>query len=322
MKVETAQVNSSAATSSSAVKNPNSSANFNNLLDLLTSSDITISKTLSEEEIRAREQKRKTEILLDLVERLTGEKPELSLDDVIDISGENTGAMNVTLNSSGFDKLRQTLEANPKIPAETNVSISPTLIQISGKPAETPSQSTTTIPSANTTSQPASPAPKRIDPIVISIGKSAASLRNGDISFDIDGDGTFENIALLGENDYLVAIDRNKNGIIDSGNELFGPSSGDGFLELKSLDSNNDNKLDNTDSDFGMLQLLEFSTTQKQFLHTLSAKGIENIYLNTSKTVIQLSDENKNLRAEITEKGTVRLGNNQKGAVQHLDFFT
>lgn len=324
MNIETAQVNSSATPSATATapKITNPSTSFQDLLSGLSASDITIKKTPSEADIKAKEQERKMEVLLDLMEKLMGEKPVIAKDDVVDISGENTGSMSVTLSDAGFERLRQSLEGNTKISDKSTVTVSPTLIQISSKPA------TASVPSVVAVTpkviQPSASIPqsKRVDPIVITIGKASASLRGDNIDFDIDGNGTNENMAVLGQNDYLLSLDKSKNGIIDNGRELFGPSSGNGFLELGFLDSNHDNKIDNSDMNFNNLRLLEFSSTKQQFLHTLSSKGVESIYLSTSKTITQLSDENGNLRAEITEKGTVKLGNNSAGVVQHLDFFT
>ena len=67
----------------------------------------------------------------------------------------------------------------------------------------------------------------------------------------------------------MIAIDRNNNGIIDNGSELFGnktksntariytnPNSKNGFEALSEFDSNNDGIIDINDEKFANLNLL------------------------------------------------------------------
>jgi hypothetical protein len=81
-------------------------------------------------------------------------------------------------------------------------------------------------------------------PIILPVGQSQAykltSAPNG-VAFDIDGDGTVEQIAWTAADSGLafLAIDRNGNGQIDNGTELFGnrtrPGSPNGFDALSKL---------------------------------------------------------------------------------------
>lgn len=54
----------------------------------------------------------------------------------------------------------------------------------------------------------------------------------------------------LDANSGFLAIDRNGNGIIDNGTELFGSVNEDGFSALRRLDSNNDGRIDSFDDLF------------------------------------------------------------------------
>jgi hypothetical protein len=103
-------------------------------------------------------------------------------------------------------------------------------------------------------------------PIVLSLrgGYHMTSPADG-VRFDIDADGTAEKIAWTepdGDVGFL-ALDRNGNGTIDSGAELFGGStmltSGsrapNGFEALADMDSNRDGKLDASDPSWPNLLL-------------------------------------------------------------------
>ncbi len=96
-------------------------------------------------------------------------------------------------------------------------------------------------------------APPR-DPLVIDLGLSGielTSVENG-VHFDLDKNGFAEKTAWIGEEDGFLAYDRNNNGIIDNGGELFsdqvvmsdGSISTSGFAALSDIDSNSDGVID------------------------------------------------------------------------------
>jgi len=97
------------------------------------------------------------------------------------------------------------------------------------------------------------------DPLVLDLdddGIELTSHTNG-ARFDLLGNGTPVNTAFVTGGDAFLAIDRNGNGAIDSGKELFGEQHGaaHGFAELAKLDSNGDGLINRLDRDFGRLLL-------------------------------------------------------------------
>lgn len=87
--------------------------------------------------------------------------------------------------------------------------------------------------------------------------------KNASIHFDHDGNRFAENTGWVGKDDGLLVWDRNGNGKIDNGGELFGNNTllangskaPNGFLALAELDSNHDGKVDANDVAFAQLRV-------------------------------------------------------------------
>ena len=66
------------------------------------------------------------------------------------------------------------------------------------------------------------------DPLVINLGSNPVSVSDKSFSFDIDGDGKDETIAQMNPESGFLALDKNGDGIINDGSELFGTKTGNG----------------------------------------------------------------------------------------------
>jgi len=106
-------------------------------------------------------------------------------------------------------------------------------------------------------------------PIVIDLNNDGINTLSLDYTrnFDLDNNGFAEATGWIQKDDALLAYDRNGNGKIDNGSELFGNhtlsdnyyshTSGNtnGFSALKEFDTNNDGIIDKNDKDFDKLLL-------------------------------------------------------------------
>lgn len=125
------------------------------------------------------------------------------------------------------------------------------------------------------------------DPLVFDLDGNGVDLTTVDkgVFWDLNGDAKPEQIAWIKGGDALLALDRNGNGRIDDGTELFGDQHGaaDGLAELAKFDGNGDGAIDRADPVFGSLVLLrpEFSQTG------LKDAGIDRIRLDLAVPVGQ-----------------------------------
>jgi Ca2+-binding RTX toxin-like protein len=102
-------------------------------------------------------------------------------------------------------------------------------------------------------------------PLILDInnGTSSTGLGNSQTYFDMDGDGFKERTAWVEQGDGLLVLDRNGNGVIDNGTELFGNftplvrgnSASDGFEALLQYDENRDGIIDHNDAPYNQLKV-------------------------------------------------------------------
>jgi hypothetical protein len=102
-------------------------------------------------------------------------------------------------------------------------------------------------------------------PLVLDLGTEGGvaftDVRQSTVMFDLDGDGRSERVAWLAADSAHTAAflvwDRNGNGRVDGGRELFGNQHGaaHGFAELGRLDANADGVVDSRDEGFAGLAL-------------------------------------------------------------------
>ncbi len=157
-----------------------------------------------------------------------------------------------------------------------------------------------------------------IDPLVLNLNGLGASFDGMKFEFDLDVDGKTEMIHAPSAGTVFLAYDKNGNGVIDDGSELFGPSSGNGFSELAALDEDNNGWIDENDSVFSKLRLWEKTADGNDTVSSLLDRGVGAIYTGRVDTGYDLHSNNS-VSAVVKETGIFLRENGQSGFIQEVD---
>jgi Ca2+-binding RTX toxin-like protein len=172
----------------------------------------------------------------------------------------------------------------------------------------------------------------RRDPLVLDLdgdGVETVGLASSKVLFDHDADGIKTRTGWAGPDDGFVVLDRNGNGVVDDGRELFGDATplnhdgsmdstagiaAHGFAALEQEDSNASGAVEAGDARWGKLRiwqdLNQDGLSQPAELNTLDALGISAINLANTELNSALPDGN-----QINRMGSFRrAGKNQAAA--------
>ena len=157
------------------------------------------------------------------------------------------------------------------------------------------------------------------DPLVVNVGSETADIKDQTFRFDIDCDGVEDEISMFGKGTGLLALDKNDNGKIDDGSELFGPKSGDGFSELREYDSDGNGWIDENDEIFEKLRIWCKDDDGNDVLMNLKDADIGAIYLGEQQTEFTLGGADGIRDGVIRSTGFFLRENGTAGTVQHVD---
>lgn len=158
------------------------------------------------------------------------------------------------------------------------------------------------------------------DPLVINLDSNPVSISDKFFEFDIDNDGEKENIPRMNTTSGYLALDKNNDGIINNGSELFGSQTGDGFGELAEYDSDNNGWIDESDEIYEKLKIWIKDEDGKDKLITLKEADIGAIYLGKSKTQFDIKDDKNSTVGRVRSSGIYLHEDGSAGTIQQVDF--
>ncbi|OOV86823.1 hypothetical protein [Oceanospirillum linum] len=159
------------------------------------------------------------------------------------------------------------------------------------------------------------------DPLVINFDRPSVGLSDKlHFQFDLDADGEDETLPELLAGSGYLALDLNGDGVINSGNELFGAQSGDGFEELAQYDDDGNGFIDENDAVFSQLKIWVPKGEGESELYALLDKDVGAIYLKSEQTPFALKTETGNrTQGYVRESGVFLKESGGIASVQQID---
>ncbi|MDO9265665.1 MAG: hypothetical protein Q7U00_01145 [Sulfurimonas sp.] len=158
-----------------------------------------------------------------------------------------------------------------------------------------------------------------IDPLVLNFDGNTVTMGNIKHTFDLDLDGRDDEFSFVGSGSGFLAIDKNGDGKINDGSELFGPTLGNGFDELAAYDEDGNAWIDESDAIFEKLLIWTKDENGKEELYTLKEKNVGALYLNAVSTTFDLEDSQNNQVAKMRESSLYLSEDGRAGTLQEVD---
>jgi hypothetical protein len=157
------------------------------------------------------------------------------------------------------------------------------------------------------------------DPLAINYAAPGVSLTDQKYAFDIDADGDQDQISFVGQGSGFLALDKNSDGKVNDGSELFGPQSGNGFADLAAYDSDGNNWIDENDAVYGQLRIWTKDAQGQDAMFSLSEAGVGAIYLGNVDTAFAVKDASNQLQGQLRQTGVFLKEDGGAGTIQQID---
>lgn len=265
-------------------------------------------------------------ILKDLIERLTGKQIRLQDMDAVIAGAESKAAHEISASAKAADPTALSDPAMEYVLEETYIEAEYTDFEASGQILTADGRQIGFSVSLSMSRKFIETNEVRIrdgkalkDPLVINFGGTAAQLSQTTFDFDLDCNGTPEQISRLKGQSGFLALDKNGDGIVNDGSELFGPATGSGFSELAGFDEDGNGWIDENDSIYDRLRIWTKTPDGDDQLFALGQKGIGAICLAGLSSPFSLTGPENQLLGRIRETGVFLYESGWAGTVQELD---
>lgn len=158
------------------------------------------------------------------------------------------------------------------------------------------------------------------DPLMINLDTDIGTVSDQKFLFDLDSDGEEEEVSFAGAGSGFLALDKNGDGVINDGSELFGTASGDGFKDLAAYDEDGNGWIDENDSVFDRLKVWTKDENGKDVLFDLRQADVGAIYLGNADTEFSVKNSDNQTNGVLRRTGIyLKESSGSVGTINHVD---
>ncbi len=158
-----------------------------------------------------------------------------------------------------------------------------------------------------------------MDPLVVNVGRAVTEVADQTFRFDLDADGEEEDVTALKKGCGFLALDKNGDGVINDGSELFGTKSGDGFGDLREYDLDGNGWIDENDEVFSRLRVWYKNGDGEEELVDLKEADIGAIFLGEQQTDMTMRGSDMSVGGMMRSTGFFLRESGGMGTIQHVD---
>lgn len=158
------------------------------------------------------------------------------------------------------------------------------------------------------------------DPLIINFNGTLPEFTKDRYEFDLTIDGKLDNIFMPTNGSGLLALDKNGDGTINDGSELFGAKSGNGFADLAAYDEDGNGWIDEGDSVFEQLKLMFVDKATGEIMQvSLKDSGVGAIFLGSVAADFEIKTAGNETVGQVRRNGIFLNENGTAGTIHHID---
>lgn len=154
------------------------------------------------------------------------------------------------------------------------------------------------------------------DPLVLNFSNQSVQLSDQSFSFDLNNDGHMVQLPYIANGAYL-ALNPAGSQAVNQQTRLFGPSNGDGFSQLQTLDSDGNGWIDSADPASAQLGLITAGRDGKPVFTSLKDSPVGALYLGHASTSLPVASNNSS--GLLRDSGLWLSNSGQAGTLQQVD---
>ncbi|MCR5101929.1 MAG: hypothetical protein K6B41_11290 [Butyrivibrio sp.] len=158
-----------------------------------------------------------------------------------------------------------------------------------------------------------------LDPLVVNVGDGVTEITDQSFYFDLDADGKEELVSNIGNGSGFLAYDKNGDGIINDGTELFGALSGNGFKDLAEYDKDHNGWIDENDDIYKSLRIWYRDKNGEDVQMTLKEADVGAIYLGHAATEFTERGSDFEVNGVVRSSGIYLKDSGGVGTIQQVD---